>query len=229
MPDITLWGFDNSTFVRTVKMLFAEKGETGFKQVPLNVLKGEPRSAEHRQRHPFGKVPVLEYDGTLVLETAAIARFLNDKLPGPALVPATAEDRARMDMVIGVIDSYGYNALLGGVVAYHLFPDFVGGKNEAARQKGLETGRTVIEFVVKTRGSADHRLRGDDAGQGRAARRRRLRRLVGAGAGAAELQGDAAARPLKHDRLIMPSLRLEGAALPGGWTRQAVQPDLVTR
>ena len=154
MPDITLWGFDNSTFVRTVKMLFAEKGETGFKQVPLNVLKGEPRSAEHRQRHPFGKVPVLEYDGTLVLETAAIARFLNDKLPGPSLVPATAEDRARMDMVIGVIDSYGYNALLGGVVAYHLFPDFVGGKNEAARRKGLETGRTVIEFVVKTRGSA---------------------------------------------------------------------------
>ena len=154
MPDITLWGFDNSTFVRTVKMLFAEKGETGFKQVPLNVLKGEPRSEEHRQRHPFGKVPVLDYDGTRVLETAAIARFLNDKLPGSSLIPATAEDRARMDMVIGVIDSYGYGALLGGVVAYHLFPDFVGGKNEAARQKGLETGRTVIEFIVKTRGSS---------------------------------------------------------------------------
>ncbi|WP_419727710.1 glutathione S-transferase family protein [Lichenicola sp.] len=154
MPDITLWGFDNSTFVRTVKMLFAEKGETGFKQVPLNVLKGEPRSEEHLQRHPFGKVPVLDYDGTRVLETAAIARFLNDKLPGPSLIPATAEDRARMDMVIGVIDSYGYGALLGGVVAYHLFPDFVGGKNEATRQKGLETGRTVIEFIVKTRGSS---------------------------------------------------------------------------
>ena len=154
MPDITLWGFDNSTFVRTVKMLFAEKGETGFKQVPLNVLKGEPRSEEHRQRHPFGKVPVLDYDGTRVLETAAIARFLNDKLPGPSLIPATAEDRARMDMVIGVVDAYGYGALLGGVVAYHLFPDFVGGRNEAARQKGLETGRTVIEFIVKTRGSS---------------------------------------------------------------------------
>ena len=154
MPDITLWGFDTSTFVRTVKMVLAEKGVTGFKQVPLNVLKGEPRGAEHRQRHPFGKVPVLDYDGTRVLETAAIVRFLNDKLPGASLIPANAEDRARMDMVIGIVDSYGYGALLGGVAAYHLFPDFVGGRNETVRQQGIETGRTVIEFVVKTRGDS---------------------------------------------------------------------------
>lgn len=154
MPDITLWGFDNSTYVRTVKMLLAEKGVTEFKQVPLNVLKGEPRSEEHLQRHPFGKVPVLDYDGVRVLETAAIARFLNDKLPGVSLIPAGPEERARMDMVIGIIDSYGYGALLGGVAAYHLFPDFVGGKNEKARQQGVETGRKVIEFVEKTRGSS---------------------------------------------------------------------------
>jgi glutathione S-transferase len=154
VPDITLWGFDASTYVRTVKMLLAEKGVTEFKQVPLDVLKGEPRSEEHRQRHPFGKVPVLDYDGTRVLETAAITRFLNDKLPGVSLIPASAEDRARMDMVIGVIDSYGYGALLGGVVAYHLFPDFVGGKSETARQQGLETGRKVIEFAMRIRGSS---------------------------------------------------------------------------
>ncbi len=154
MPDITLWGFDNSTYVRTVKMLLAEKGVTKFKQVPLNVLKGEPRSKEHLQRHPFGKVPVLDYDGMRVLETAAIARFLNDKLPGVSLIPASPEERARMDMVIGIIDSYGYDALLGGVAAYHLFPDFAGGKNEKARQQGVETGRKAIEFVEKTRGSS---------------------------------------------------------------------------
>ena len=45
MSDITLWGFDGSTYVRTVKMLLAEKGVTQFKQVPLNVLEGEPKSA----------------------------------------------------------------------------------------------------------------------------------------------------------------------------------------
>ena len=156
MSDITLWGFDGSTYVRTVKMLLAEKGVTQIKQIPLNVLKGEPKAAEHLQRHPFGKVPVLDHDGMRLLETTAITRYLDDVLPGKSLIPQAAKDRARMDMVIGIIDSYGYGALVGGVAAYHLFPDFVGGKNDAMRQAGMATGRKVIEFVMKTKGSSPY-------------------------------------------------------------------------
>ena len=76
MAAMTLYGFDGSTYVRTVKMLLAEKGFSDFTQVPVDVLKGEPKSAEHLQRHPFGKVPVLEHDGLTILETSAIARYL---------------------------------------------------------------------------------------------------------------------------------------------------------
>ena len=104
MSDMTLWGFDGSTYVRTVKMVLAEKGVTEFKQVPLNVLKGEPKTPEHRERHPFGKVPVLDHDGMRILETTAIARYLNDVLPGKSLIPSTPKDRARMDMVIGLVE-----------------------------------------------------------------------------------------------------------------------------
>ena len=154
MSGITLWGFDGSTYVRTVKMLLTEKGITQFKQVPLNVLEGEPKTPEHLERHPFGKVPVLDHDGMRIIETSAIARYLNDVLPGKSLIPATPKDRARMDMIIGIIDSYGYGALIGGVAAYHLFPDFVGGKNDTMRQGGIETGRKVIEQAMRTRGSS---------------------------------------------------------------------------
>jgi glutathione S-transferase len=154
MSDIILWGFDASTYVRTVKMVLAEKGATQFKQVQLNVLKGEPKTSEHLERHPFGKVPVLDHDGMRILETSAITRYLNDVLPGKSLIPSTAKNRARMDMIIGIIDSYGYSALLGGVVAYHLFPDFVGGKNDAMRRSGLENGRRMIDFAMKTKGSS---------------------------------------------------------------------------
>ncbi len=156
MSDITLWGFDGSTYVRTVKMLLAEKGVTDFRQVPLNVLEGEPKSPEHLQRHPFGKVPVLDHDGLRILETAAIVRYLNDVLPGRSLVPGTPQDRARMDMIVGLVDSYGYGALVGGVAAYHLFPGFVGGQNDAARQAGIENGRKVIEFAMQTRGASPY-------------------------------------------------------------------------
>lgn len=154
MPSMTLWGFDGSTYVRTVKMVLAEKGYTDFEQVPLNVLKGEPKSPEHLQRHPFGKVPVLDHDGLRILETSAIARYLNDVLPGKSLVPASPKDRARMDMIIGIIDSYGYGALIGGVAAYHLFPDFVGGRNDAMREAGLENGRRVIDLAMHTMGTS---------------------------------------------------------------------------
>jgi glutathione S-transferase len=154
MADITLWGFDGSTYVRTVKMVLAEKGVTDIHQVPLNVLAGEPKAPEHLERHPFGKVPVLDHDGMRIVETAAIARYLNDVLPGKSLVPATPKDRARMDMIMGITDSYGYGALVGGVAAYHLFPDFVGGKNEAMRAAGLENGRKVLELAMRTKGAS---------------------------------------------------------------------------
>src|SRR5438067_3526386 len=87
MPDITLWGYDASTYVRTVKMLLAEKGVTQFKQVQVNVLEGEPKKPQHLERHPFGKVPVLDHDGMRILETTAITRYLNDVLPGKSLIP----------------------------------------------------------------------------------------------------------------------------------------------
>ncbi|MBI0537923.1 glutathione S-transferase family protein [Roseomonas sp. KE2513] len=154
MSDFTLWGFDGSTYVRTVKMLLAEKGATGYRQEPVNVLSGEPRQPEHLARHPFGKVPVLDHDGMRILETSAITRYLNDVLPGPSLVPATPKDRARMDMIVGLVDSYGYGALIAGVAAYHLFPDFVGGRNEAMRASGLENGRKLMDFVMRTRGGS---------------------------------------------------------------------------
>ena len=58
MSDMTLWGFDNSTYVRTVKMLLAEKGFTDFKQVPLNVLAGDmslvgprPHAVAHNEEY----------------------------------------------------------------------------------------------------------------------------------------------------------------------------------
>lgn len=154
MPKITLYGFNGSTYVRTVKMLLAEKGCSDFEQVPINVLDGEPHSPEHLQRHPFGKVPVLDWDGFSILETTAITRFLNDELPGTSLVPASAHDRARMDMAMGLIDSYGYGALVAGVAAFHLFPDFVGGKNDKMRQDGIEKGRILLEYLMKLRGSS---------------------------------------------------------------------------
>ena len=154
MSKMTLWGFNGSTYVRTIKMVLAEKACTDFEQIPVNVLSGEPGKPEHLARHPFGKVPVLDHAGMRILETAAIARYLNDVLPGKSLIPATPADRARMDMVVGITDAYGYGGLVAGVAAYHLFPDFVGGKNDAMHDAGLAKGLKVIGHAMQTRGDS---------------------------------------------------------------------------
>ena len=97
-------------------MLLAEKGVTQIKQILLDALKGEPKSAEQLHRHPF--------DGMRLLETTAITRYLNDVLSGRPLIPATPKDRPRTDMIIGIINSYGYAAPIGGVAAFHGAPGF---------------------------------------------------------------------------------------------------------
>ena len=161
MTQITLWGFNGSTYVRTVRMLLAEKGVTDYEQVQVNVLKGEPKSPEHLQRHPFGKVPVVDVEGFRILETPAITRYLDAVLPGPSLVPGDPKGAARMDMAICIIDSYGYAPLIGGVVAYHLFPGFVGGKNDEMHHAGLENGKKVIGELMRIKAGSPY-LAGQD-------------------------------------------------------------------
>jgi glutathione S-transferase len=148
---ITLYGFNGSTYVRTVRMLLAEKGAQ-YEQVPVDVLKGEPHSPEHMARHPFGKVPVVDVDGFRIIETAAITPYLAETLPGPSFTPDNARDRARMRMAMSIIDSYGYGALVG-VAGHHLFPDFIGGQNEERRQKAIATGRKVVQELMRLRGN----------------------------------------------------------------------------
>ncbi len=147
-----LYGFDASTYVRTVRMVLADKG-IAYDQVPVNVLAGETRTPEHLARHPFGKVPVLDIDGLRIRETDAICRYLEDIAPEPALSPADAKGRARMNEAIGLIDSYGYGALVG-VAGYHLFPDLIGGQNEDARKAALDASATLLTLLMENRNGA---------------------------------------------------------------------------
>jgi glutathione S-transferase len=163
MAGIVLYGFDGSTYVRTVRMRLAKKNAQ-YEQVPVNVLAGEPRQPEHLARHPFGKVPVLDHDGFRVIATSAIAPYLDEVLPGPSLTPGNPRDRARVRMAMGIIDSYGYGALIN-VAGFHLFPDCLGGRNEKARQQGIATGKTVLQELMKLRGS-DSFLAGDSLSLG---------------------------------------------------------------
>ena len=145
-----LYGFDGSTYVRTVRMVLREKGME-YEQIPVNVLAGEPRQPEHLARHPFGKVPVLDIDGVRIRETDAICRYLDETQPGPSCISGTPKDRARMNEAISLINNYGYDALVG-VAGYHLFPEFIGGANDDARAACLKESEKLLKLLMEIKG-----------------------------------------------------------------------------
>jgi len=148
MSDIpVLYGFDGSTYVRTTRCVLHRKG-IDYEQIPLNVLEGDPKKPEHLKRHPFGKVPVLDIDGMRLRETEAICRYLDESRPEPALMPADAAGRARAGQCINLIDSYGYDALVGAA-GCHLFPDFLGNPSDAAHQDMVERGKTLLTLLTE--------------------------------------------------------------------------------
>jgi glutathione S-transferase len=103
MTGITVHGLPGSPFLRSVEITLKEK------DIPyhLNALApGEHKQPEHLARHPFGRVPAFEHDSFALYESQAIIRYLDETFPSPPLTPGNAKARARMNQVIGIIESY---------------------------------------------------------------------------------------------------------------------------
>lgn len=142
MARYTLYGFNGSTYVRTIRMLLHEKG-IEYDQVPVNVLAGEPRSEEHLRRHPFGKVPTIETDGVSLYETGAVAELIEGQNPqAPSFIPEDVVERARMRQWMGVIDNYTYAAVVGTIVWQRVVNPAVGeSTDEQVCRDALPTAR----------------------------------------------------------------------------------------
>jgi glutathione S-transferase len=79
-------------------MFMAEKGIEMPKQT-VDLLGGENRQEAHLKRNPHGQMPTLELDnGSYISEIIAICEYLEEKDPSPAMIGATAEERAECRM-----------------------------------------------------------------------------------------------------------------------------------
>jgi glutathione S-transferase len=83
---------------RLVRIVLLEKGiEVPTEQVDL--MGGENRKAAHLARNPAGQMPCLELDdGSFVSEITAIAEYLEELHPTPALIGTTPSERAETRM-----------------------------------------------------------------------------------------------------------------------------------
>jgi glutathione S-transferase len=143
MAKPTLYGADYSVYVRIARMVLEEKS-VGYDLVPLDIFAAEGIPAWYLEHHPFGRIPAFEHDDFRLFETGAIARYVDETFEGPAMQPADARGRARMGQIIGMLDAYGYRAMVWDVAVERLEgapPD------EALIARGLGQAETVLKVL----------------------------------------------------------------------------------
>ncbi len=107
---------------RRVRIFLAEKG-IEMPRVDVDLLAGENRTPEFRKLNSVGQVPVLELDdGSVITESMAICRYLEELHPHPSLFGATPRDRARVEMWERRVSNEIYVRI--GNVAQHTLPFF---------------------------------------------------------------------------------------------------------
>jgi glutathione S-transferase len=108
MSDFTVWTIPGSPFARAVIAVLIEKA-ADFRIARLTP--GTLKSEEHRSRHPFGKMPVLDHGDFRLYETQAILGYLDRILPEPRLTPSNPRTVARMDQLMNINDHYLFNGV----------------------------------------------------------------------------------------------------------------------
>lgn len=93
----TIYGY--GTFNPMKVVATAEELGLEYKFVTVDLGTGENLKPEHLARHPLGKVPVLDHDGHVVFESAAICRYLAN-VNGKRLYSDDPKQASRIDQVM---------------------------------------------------------------------------------------------------------------------------------
>ncbi len=122
----TLLGDARSTYTRSARMAFHEKG------ISYTLDPQPPHSEAINAIHPFGKMPALRSGELRLFETSAIMRYVDEAFPGPPLMPESPADRARAEQWISAVNCYFYDAMAIRYVLQYIFPKGAGGKPDRA-------------------------------------------------------------------------------------------------
>ena len=147
MPAVNLYGLERSVYTRIARLALEEKAIAyALNEVEIFGPQGVP--PEHLGRHPFGRIPAFEHRGFWLYETSAIARYVDEAFVGPPLQPEDPKLRARMNQVIGVLDSYAYRPMVWGVFVERVRVPRTGGTpNEAKIADALGASRRCLDAL----------------------------------------------------------------------------------
>ena len=129
-----------SPFCRKVRLVLAEKKI----EVELVEEKFWDPSPDFLRRNPAGKVPILKYDGKHLTESQAIAEFLEEKHPAPALLPRSAEARFEARRLCAWFDDKFQHEVTANLLYERVNRKLTGGGYPDS--KNVKTGAQKIKF-----------------------------------------------------------------------------------
>ena len=91
---IKLYDFKSSPNCQRVKVVLAEKN-LPYEIVPVDLTKKEQKNPDYLKMNPYGKVPVLTDDSTVLYESLIINEYLEEKYPNPPLMPKDPAKKAK--------------------------------------------------------------------------------------------------------------------------------------
>ena len=111
---IIVYGLPESVYCAIVMLVLKHKN-VPYQLHTVDVFDSTVLPEEYLARHPFGKIPVLHHGDFELYETRAIIRYIDDYWPEPPLQPHIVRDRASMEQIISILDSYAYKAMVWDV------------------------------------------------------------------------------------------------------------------
>jgi glutathione S-transferase len=154
MSSPIIYGPNFSTYVRAARLALTEK-PAPYQLTEIAFMQGAHKQDEFLKRNPFGKVPAFEHDGLKLYETSAITRYIDRTFGGAKLQPGDAKQLAKMDQVIGIVDSYAYGCIIGKLVWQRVVTPMTGGTpDEAAVKEGLPLIRLCLSEFERILGDA---------------------------------------------------------------------------
>lgn len=155
MASIRLLGLRISVYTRIARLALEEK-KVDYELEEVDIFADSGPPADYLAYNPFGTIPCLLYGKFSLYETSAICRYVDEMFLGMPLQPQEPAPRARMNQIVGVLDSYAYRPMVWDVYVQRIVVPGSGGRADEALISGaLPTIRTVLEQIDHWRGDSD--------------------------------------------------------------------------
>jgi glutathione S-transferase len=131
MTDVKLLGLSISVYTRIARIALEEKGvDYDLEEVDIFADPGPP--LDYLALNPFATIPCLLHGDFVLYETSAITRYIDEITPTVSLQPAIPIERARMNQIIGMLDSYCYRPMVWDVYVQRIVVPAAGGAADEA-------------------------------------------------------------------------------------------------